>query len=140
MHAQVVQGYKFNIFYPDLIDKSKVCTAASFQAQFWCIQLLSYLALLATYIYPLHTTPPVPITATYLQRWFSVRTQTPKYFMEPADSNDFCIIRFSAGPPYEDIAFKVVKQVNLYNTSRHISHVWQDSVSLFALFAIRNGA
>merc|ERR1711934_434198 len=55
---KVVQGYKFNIFYPDLIDRSK----------------------------------------------------TPKYFLEPADNNDFCILRFSAGPPYEDIAFKVVKQ------------------------------
>lgn len=55
---KIVQGYKFNIFYPDLIDK----------------------------------------------------TQTPTYFLEPADSPEFCIIRFRAGPPYEDIAFKIVNK------------------------------
>ncbi len=52
------QGYKFNIFYPDLLDKSV----------------------------------------------------TPKYFLEPADTDEFCIIRFHAGPPYEDIAFKIVNR------------------------------
>jgi len=51
---KTVQGYKFNIFYPDLIDKSKA----------------------------------------------------PRYFIEPSDSPDTCIIRFHAGPPYEDVAFK----------------------------------
>ena len=55
---KTVQGYKFNIFYPDLIDKSV----------------------------------------------------TPKYYLEPADSPEFCIIRFHAGPPYEDIAFKIVNK------------------------------
>ena len=53
---KVVQGYKFNIFYPDLID----------------------------------------------------RTKTPSYTVEPADSPEFCILRFHGGPPYEDIAFKIV--------------------------------
>lgn len=53
-----VLGYKFNIFYPDLIDKTK----------------------------------------------------TPTFFIEPASTNEFCIIRFHAGPPYEDIAFKIVNQ------------------------------
>ena len=54
-----VQGYKFNIFYPDLIDKSKA----------------------------------------------------PEYTITPCkDDKDFCIIRFSAGPPYEDIAFKIVNR------------------------------
>jgi hypothetical protein len=55
---KTVQGYKFNVFYPDLIDNSV----------------------------------------------------TPKYALEAADTPDFCIIRFSAGPPYEDIAFKIVNK------------------------------
>jgi hypothetical protein len=56
---KVVQGYKFNIFYPDLIDKSKA----------------------------------------------------PRFYITPCkDDKDFCIIRFSAGPPYEDIAFKIVNR------------------------------
>ncbi|XP_055709602.1 splicing factor Cactin [Phlebotomus papatasi] len=56
---KIVQGYKFNIFYPDLIDKNK----------------------------------------------------TPKYFLTPcADNRDFATLRFQAGPPYEDIAFKIVNR------------------------------
>ena len=55
---KTVQGYKFNVFYPDLIDRS----------------------------------------------------QAPTFFLEPADSDEFCIIRFHAGPPYEDIAFKIVNR------------------------------
>lgn len=56
---KVVQGYKFNIFYPDLIDKSKA----------------------------------------------------PTFTLTPCkDDKDFCIIRFSAGPPYEDIAFRIVSR------------------------------
>ncbi|KAK4395980.1 Cactin [Sesamum angolense] len=49
---KIVQGYKFNIFYPDLVDKSKA----------------------------------------------------PTYTIEKdGDSTETCIIRFHAGPPYEDI-------------------------------------
>lgn len=56
---KVVQGYKFNIFYPDLIDKSRA----------------------------------------------------PQFTITPCkEDKDFCIIRFSAGPPYEDIAFKIVNR------------------------------
>ena len=55
---KVVQGYKFNLFYPDLIDKHK----------------------------------------------------TPTFVIERASDPDFCIIRFRAGPPYQDIAFKIVNQ------------------------------
>ena len=55
---KTVQGYKFNIFYPDLLDRSK----------------------------------------------------TPTFYMEPADSDEFAIIRFHAGPPYEDVAFKIVNK------------------------------
>ncbi|KAF0047068.1 hypothetical protein F2P81_000701 [Scophthalmus maximus] len=56
---KIVQGYKFNIFYPDLINKRS----------------------------------------------------TPQYFLEPSpDNRDFGILRFHAGPPYEDIAFKIVNR------------------------------
>merc|ERR1712196_308244 len=55
---KTVQGYKFNIFYPDLIN----------------------------------------------------RFETPRFTLEKADSPEFVIIRFSAGPPYEDIAFKIVNR------------------------------
>jgi hypothetical protein len=49
---KIVQGYKFNIFYPDLVDKSKA----------------------------------------------------PTYSIEKDGSTgDTCLIRFHAGPPYEDI-------------------------------------
>ena len=62
---KIVQGYKFNVFYPDLIDK----------------------------------------------------TQTPSYRLEAVpETNEFCIIRFSAGPPYEDIAFKIINRE--WNRSR----------------------
>lgn len=55
---RMIQGYKFCIFYPDLVDATK----------------------------------------------------TPKYFLEPSDSNDTAIIRFHAGPPYQDIAFKIINK------------------------------
>eukprot|EP00529_Nitzschia_sp_RCC80_P016946 CAMPEP_0113523076 /NCGR_PEP_ID=MMETSP0014_2-20120614/45521_1 /TAXON_ID=2857 /ORGANISM="Nitzschia sp." /LENGTH=653 /DNA_ID=CAMNT_0000421159 /DNA_START=9 /DNA_END=1966 /DNA_ORIENTATION=+ /assembly_acc=CAM_ASM_000159 len=61
---KIVLGYKFNIFYPDLVDPTK----------------------------------------------------TPQYFLEPADSDEFCILRFHAGPPYEDIAFKIMNRE--WNRSR----------------------
>uniref|UniRef100_A0A146KWR8 Uncharacterized protein C19orf29 n=1 Tax=Lygus hesperus TaxID=30085 RepID=A0A146KWR8_LYGHE len=37
---------------------------------------------------------------------------TPKYWLEASPDNNpnFCIIRFSAGPPYQDIAFKIVQK------------------------------
>ncbi|CAF0986658.1 unnamed protein product [Didymodactylos carnosus] len=56
---KTVQGYKFNIFYPDLIDKTK----------------------------------------------------TPSYNLTICEDNrDFGILKFHAGPPYEDIAFKIVSK------------------------------
>ncbi|KAG6832896.1 hypothetical protein H0H92_004780 [Tricholoma furcatifolium] len=54
---KVVQGYKFNIFYPDLIDKSKA--------------------------------------------------PTYKIVKEPGN-DETVLLHFSAGPPYEDIAFRIV--------------------------------
>jgi hypothetical protein len=61
---KTVQGYKFNIFYTDLIDPTK----------------------------------------------------TPTFKLEPTDSEEFCIIRFTAGAPYEDIAFKIINRE--WNRSR----------------------
>ncbi|KAK9921106.1 hypothetical protein M0R45_029633 [Rubus argutus] len=56
---KIVQGYKFNIFYPDLVDKIKA----------------------------------------------------PSYTIEKdGNSSETCIIRFHAGPPYEDIAFRIVNK------------------------------
>ena len=64
---KVVQGYKFNLFYPDLIDKSK----------------------------------------------------TPTYRIEKdGDSEDTIMIRFTAGPPYEDVAFRIVKREWEYSHKR----------------------
>ena len=62
---KTVQGYKFNIFYPDLID----------------------------------------------------RTKSPRYFLEATKSSEYSIIRFHAGPPYEDIAFKIINRE--WNKSRN---------------------
>lgn len=63
---KIVQGYKFNIFYPELLD----------------------------------------------------RESTPRYSLEATGdgNNEFCILRFSAGPPYEDIAFKIINRE--WNKSR----------------------
>ncbi|XP_078181118.1 cactus-binding carboxy-terminal, cactin [Carex rostrata] len=56
---KIVQGYKFNIFYPDLVDKTKA----------------------------------------------------PTYTIEKDGSTgETCFIRFHAGPPYEDIAFRIVNK------------------------------
>ncbi|WFD33673.1 hypothetical protein MCUN1_000486 [Malassezia cuniculi] len=57
---RVVQGYRFNIFYPDLIDPTKA--------------------------------------------------PTYKLIREPPESGhgDTVVLRFSAGPPYEDVAFRIV--------------------------------
>jgi hypothetical protein len=55
---KIIQGYKFNIFYPDLVDKTKA----------------------------------------------------PIYTLERSDTPETCIIRFIAGPPYEDIAFRIVNR------------------------------
>jgi hypothetical protein len=55
----MVQGYKYNIFYPDLVDKSKI----------------------------------------------------PVYTIEKdGDSDGTCIIKFHAGLPYEDVAFRIVNR------------------------------
>ncbi|CAG9563687.1 unnamed protein product [Danaus chrysippus] len=64
---KIVQGYKFNIFYPDLIDKSA----------------------------------------------------TPEFSLKPCSDNpEFAVLRFHAGPPYEDIAFKIVNREWEYSYKR----------------------
>eukprot|EP00668_Euglena_longa_P014439 GGOE01018429.1.p1 GENE.GGOE01018429.1~~GGOE01018429.1.p1 ORF type:complete len:573 (+),score=236.88 GGOE01018429.1:99-1817(+) len=67
---KVVMGYKFNIFYPDLVDPFR---------------------------------------------------QQPTYFVEATEKgwdDDVCLIRFHAGPPYEDIAFKIVNKKWEYSSRR----------------------
>lgn len=73
---KTVQGYKFNIFYPDLIDKS----------------------------------------------------QTPSYTIEPSDHPDFVIIRFTAGPPYEDIAFKIVNKEWEYSRDHGFRNIFDRGI------------
>jgi len=63
---KIVQGYKFNIFYPDLIDKS----------------------------------------------------DTPTFQLIPTEDGDFCLLKITAGPPYEDIAFKIVNREWEYGYKR----------------------
>ena len=62
----MVQGYKFNIFYPDLIDKSRA----------------------------------------------------PTFRLESDSSSDTKILRFMAGPPYEDLAFRIVNKEWEYSHKR----------------------
>lgn len=65
---KVVQGYRFNIFYPDLIDKTKA--------------------------------PTFKIIREHGRR--------KGESFAPAGKEDTCLIRFIAGPPYEDLAFRIV--------------------------------
>ncbi|CAK7221086.1 hypothetical protein SBRCBS47491_004407 [Sporothrix bragantina] len=75
---KVVQGYKFNIFYPELIDKTKA--------------------------------PTYHITREGGRR--------KGESFAPAGEEDTCLIRFSAGPPYEDIAFRIVDREWDYSAKR----------------------
>ncbi|KAL4925580.1 splicing factor cactin [Aspergillus undulatus] len=75
---KVVQGYKFNIFYPDLIDKTKA--------------------------------PTYRIEREHGRK----RGQS----FASAGEEDTCLIRFMAGPPYEDIAFRIVDKEWDYSAKR----------------------
>lgn len=75
---KVVQGYKFNIFYPDLIDKAKAPTFKIFREH--------------------------------------GRKRGESF--APAGEEDTCLIRFVAGPPYEDIAFRIVDREWDYSAKR----------------------
>ncbi|KAI1809783.1 mid region of cactin-domain-containing protein [Poronia punctata] len=75
---KVVHGYKFNIFYPDLIDKTKA--------------------------------PTFKIIREHGRR--------KGESLAPAGQEDTCLIRFIAGPPYEDIAFRIVDREWDYSAKR----------------------
>lgn len=65
---RVVQGYKFNVFYPDLVDTTKA--------------------------------------PTYRIEREGGRRKGETW--AAAGEQDTCVIRFTAGPPYEDVAFRIV--------------------------------
>lgn len=75
---KVVQGYKFNVFYPDLIDKSKA--------------------------------------PTYRIERENGRKRGQSF--APAGEEDTCLIRFISGPPYEDLAFRIVDKEWDYSAKR----------------------
>lgn len=75
---KVVQGYKFNIFYPDLIDKTKA--------------------------------------PTYRIERENGRKRGQSF--TPAGEEDTCLIRFLSGPPYEDLAFRIVDKEWDYSAKR----------------------
>lgn len=75
---KVVQGYKFNIFYPELVDKTKA--------------------------------PTFKIIREHGRR----RGES----FAVAGEEDTCLIRFIAGPPYEDIAFRIVDREWDYSAKR----------------------
>ncbi|KAK2810845.1 hypothetical protein FQN50_002668 [Emmonsiellopsis sp. PD_5] len=75
---KVVQGYKFNIFYPDLIDKTKA--------------------------------------PTYKIERENGRKRGQSF--APAGEEDTCLIRFISGPPYEDLAFRIVDKEWDYSAKR----------------------
>ena len=75
---KVVQGYRFNVFYPNLVDKTKA--------------------------------PTYKIEREGGRK----RGQT----FAPAGEDDTCVIRFIAGPPYQDIAFRIVDKEWDYSAKR----------------------
>lgn len=75
---KVVQGYKFNVFYPDLVDNTKA--------------------------------PTYKIIREHGRR----RGES----FAAAGEEDSCLIRFIAGPPYEDIAFRIVDREWDYSAKR----------------------
>lgn len=75
---KVVQGYKFNIFYPELIDKTKA--------------------------------PTFRIIREHGRK----RGES----FAAAGEEDTCLIHFMAGPPYEDIAFRIVDREWDYSAKR----------------------
>ncbi|KAI4117901.1 MAG: hypothetical protein LQ345_001964 [Seirophora villosa] len=75
---KVVQGYKFNIFYPDLIEKTKA--------------------------------------PTYRIERENGRRRGQSF--APAGEEDTCLIRFISGPPYEELAFRIVDKEWDYSAKR----------------------
>ena len=75
---KVVQGYKFNLFYPDLIDRARA--------------------------------------PTYRIEREHGRKKGQSF--APAGEEDTCLIRFMSGPPYEDVAFRIVDKEWDYSAKR----------------------
>ncbi|KAL8713328.1 MAG: hypothetical protein Q9220_002527 [cf. Caloplaca sp. 1 TL-2023] len=75
---KVVQGYNFNVFYPDLIEKTKA--------------------------------------PTYRLERENGRRRGQSF--APAGEEDTCLIRFISGPPYEDLAFRIVDKEWDYSAKR----------------------
>lgn len=75
---KIVHGYRFNVFYPDLIDKTKA--------------------------------------PTYKIERENGRKKGQSF--APAGEDDTCLLRFIAGPPYADIAFRIVDKEWDYSAKR----------------------
>lgn len=96
---KVVQGYKFNIFYPELIDKTKA--------------------------------PTFKIIREHGRR----RGES----FAAAGEDDTCLIRFIAGPPYEDVAFRIVDREWDYSAKRErgfrssFDKVWPPDLALYSV-------
>ena len=38
------------------------------------------------------------------------KDKTPQYFLEGSQEKEFAVLRFHAGPPYEDVAFQILNK------------------------------
>ena len=57
---------------------------------------------------PVHAPGPCPMSDTQPAQDLIDTTCTPEYKLTVCpEDKEFCILKLSAGPPYEDIAFKV---------------------------------
>jgi len=83
---KVVQGYKFNVFYPNLIDSAK---APTFRIQ--------------------------RETEAKIQ---SKPESKHDQALAPTWEEHTCLLRFIAGPPYEDIAFRIIDKEWEYSAKR----------------------
>jgi len=80
---KIVQGYKFNLFYPDLIEQ-----------------------------------------------------KAPAFHLEATDNPDFCVIRFTAGAPYEDVAFKIWNREWDFSDKQGFKCIFENSI-LYLYFNFR---
>ena len=80
---KIVQGYKMNIFYPDLIDKT---------------------------VSPEYDLLKLPGNF-FKNCWTEIKFSTGVIvFNFLSEDPEFCTLRIRSGPPYEDIAFKIVNR------------------------------
>ncbi|KAK3076667.1 hypothetical protein LTS18_012394, partial [Coniosporium uncinatum] len=83
---KVVQGYKFNVFYPNLIDSSKA--------------------------------PTYRIERDTEGKLESKSEPKPDQALAPTWEENTCLLRFMAGPPYKDIAFRIIDKEWEYSAKR----------------------